>query len=257
MTSVRAVRLDHTDRFDDAAGDLDWHGWPRFMHATAVGDAHWGRLYRDFRGTQAVLLDGDDVVASVHAIGVRWDGTAADLPAHGWDEAFVRAVEGHEAGVAPTALCALAIVVRPDRRGQGLAPRAVAELRAMAADAGLDAVIACVRPNHKARYPLTPIANYARWTDAEGAPFDPWMRVHWRAGAETAAPVEQSMLIQATTTEWEEWTGLRFPESGRYVVPEALVPVEIDVERGLGTYREPNVWMVHRLTGTGVRMPLG
>jgi hypothetical protein len=30
-----------------------------------------------------------------------------------------------------------------------------------------------------------------------------------------------------------------------YVVPGALVPVEIDRERDEGHYLEPNVWMVH------------
>ena len=38
---------------------------------------------------------------------------------------------------------------------------------------------------------------------------------------------------------------MRFPDSGSYVVPGALVPVEIDLERDEGLYREPNVWMVH------------
>jgi hypothetical protein len=31
----------------------------------------------------------------------------------------------------------------------------------------------------------------------------------------------------------------------RLVVPDALVPVEIDRERDEGLYVEPNVWMVH------------
>jgi hypothetical protein len=31
-------------------------------------------------------------------------------------------------------------------------------------------------------------------------------------------------------------------------VPDALVPVDIDVERGTGRYVEPNVWVRHRLS---------
>jgi hypothetical protein len=38
---------------------------------------------------------------------------------------------------------------------------------------------------------------------------------------------------------------LTFPETGMCVVPGALVPVDIDRERDLGTYVEPNVWMRH------------
>ena len=53
------------------------------------------------------------------------------------------------------------------------------------------------------------------------------------------------MRIPGTVAQWEEWTGVAFPESGPYVVPGALVPVEIDRERDEGLYVEPNVWMVH------------
>jgi hypothetical protein len=38
---------------------------------------------------------------------------------------------------------------------------------------------------------------------------------------------------------------MAFPESGAYVVPGALVPIEIDRECDEGLYLEPNVWMVH------------
>ena len=53
------------------------------------------------------------------------------------------------------------------------------------------------------------------------------------------------MYIPGTITEWRQWTGLEFPGSGAYVIPGALNPVEIDIERDLGEYTEPNVWLVH------------
>lgn len=46
--------------------------------------------------------------------------------------------------------------------------------------------------------------------------------------------------------DWQHWTGMRFPESGSYVVPGALQPIEIDVEADRGIYVEPNVWMHHK-----------
>ena len=55
------------------------------------------------------------------------------------------------------------------------------------------------------------------------------------------------MTVKGTIAQWEEWTGLVFPESGDYVVRGALEPVRIDREADLGTYVEPNVWMLHRL----------
>ena len=37
--------------------------------------------------------------------------------------------------------------------------------------------------------------------------------------------------------------GLAFPETGQYVVPVALDPVDINHERDCGTYAETNLWM--------------
>jgi hypothetical protein len=54
------------------------------------------------------------------------------------------------------------------------------------------------------------------------------------------------MVVTGTVTEWEEWAGMAFPETGRYVVPRALDLVEIDRERDLGAYAETNLWMRHR-----------
>jgi hypothetical protein len=79
----------------------------------------------------------------------------------------------------------------------------------------------------------------------DGLPLDPWLRVHRRLGARFLEVAPESMVIAGTISEWEEWTGMGFPESGAYVVQGALQPVEMDLERDLGVYREPNVWMRH------------
>jgi hypothetical protein len=54
------------------------------------------------------------------------------------------------------------------------------------------------------------------------------------------------MIIMGTVAEWEEWTAMAFPESGMYVVPEALDLVVIDREADTGRYAETNLWMQHR-----------
>ncbi|EJL40474.1 MULTISPECIES: hypothetical protein [Brevibacillus] len=40
---------------------------------------------------------------------------------------------------------------------------------------------------------------------------------------------------------------MKFPESGTYIIPDALVPVRIEVEKDEVVYVEPNVWMQHFL----------
>ncbi|MDH4344913.1 MAG: transferase, partial [Thermoleophilia bacterium] len=64
-------------------------------------------------------------------------------------------------------------------------------------------------------------------------------------GAKIVKVAPTSTVTTGSLAEWEEWTEMTFPDSGAYVVPGALVPVEIDRERDQGVYIEPNVWMVH------------
>ena len=55
----------------------------------------------------------------------------------------------------------------------------------------------------------------------------------------------RSMVVRGTAAEWEEWTGMAFPEDGECVVPGALDTVLF--EGGVGTHVEPNVWIQHRV----------
>ena len=150
-----------------------------------------------------------------------------------------------ERGRRPTALSALSVTVAPDRQGQGLSRLVIQALRDTAAAAGLERMVVPVRPAAKSAYPLTPMERYVSWRLADGAPFDFWLRTHWRLGATMLGVCPSSMVVTADVATWEGWTGMRFPETGPYVVPEALVPVEIDRERDVGRYVEPNVWVQH------------
>ncbi|MBV8217819.1 MAG: hypothetical protein JO325_05105, partial [Solirubrobacterales bacterium] len=155
--------------------------------------------------------------------------------------------EARAADRRPTALCALAAEIRPRFQGGGLADRMLEAMSDLGRDAGLGHLIAPVRPSLKHRYPITPIERYMTWTRDNGEPFDPWIRVHVRRGGRIVEPIPNSMHIVGTVAEWERWTGIRFPDDGAYTFPDGLAPVEIDHERDLGSYWEPNVWIVHDL----------
>jgi hypothetical protein len=166
------------------------------------------------------------------------------MPA-GLDEVLERGVGDLERERAPTVVSALLAIVPHAQRGRGLSSVVLGAMKTVAAERGLGALIAPVRPTLKDRYPLTPMERYARWERDDGLPFDPWLRVHRRLGAEFLRVAPRSMVITGTVFEWEEWTGMLFPESDAYVVPGALRPVVMDLERDLGVYEEPNVWMRH------------
>ncbi|MGW4762053.1 hypothetical protein ACWEPD_10260 [Streptomyces pseudogriseolus] len=116
----------------------------------------------------------------------------------------------------------------------------------VAEEAGRERGVAPVRPTVKARYPLTPIETSMRWTREDGSALDPWIRTHQRLGATLVSAAPESQVMTGTVAEWERWTGLAFPETGDYVIPEGLALLHVDRESDEGVYREPNVWMRHR-----------
>ncbi|MBA2358744.1 MAG: hypothetical protein H0V84_09995 [Actinobacteria bacterium] len=215
--------------------------FPEYMSHNEMGKRYWRRLDDDFADFQLVLLDAGEPIAEARSIPVAWDGTLDDLPS-GWDTAYERAAEGTGE---PNALTALWIGIVPGRRGERLGSRMIEAMRGAGRAAGLQALIAAVRPTAKAHYPLIPIERYARWRRPDGSHFDPWIRLHERVGGEILRPAPESMTIVAPVTDWQEWTGLTLPEDGDYVVPEMLAPLV--VRDGVGRHVEPNVWMRHTI----------
>lgn len=221
--------------------------WPRFLRQKdALGyGQYWPSLFTTWADWQLLVVDAmGPTIAATHAVPLCWDGTADDLPSSIAD-ILKRATADHEAKRAPNTLSALAAMVDPRYRGKGMSPVAVRAMADLARGHGLGALIAPVRPASKSAYPLAPMARYARWTNADGLPFDPWIRVHARLGAEILAVAPRTLVIEGTVGDWERWTEMRFPDSGPYVVPGALQPVVIDREADLGRYEDPNVWMRH------------
>jgi GNAT superfamily N-acetyltransferase len=212
--------------------------FPEYMNHNAMGSKYWGRLYEDFPQFQLALVEDGDLVGEVHALTLPLAGD--ELP-RGWDDAFERGMEAGGGNVASL----LAISVTSVGRGKGFPAALIDAVREEARAQGLDGVIAPVRPTWKDRYPLIPIERYMTWRRDDGTHFDPWLRTHERVGGAIVAAAPGSMRIEATAADWEEWTGMRFPEDGTYVVPGMLAPLA--VRHGVGTHVEPNVWVRHSL----------
>lgn len=221
--------------------------WPSFMLESEVANGQFGRCFRDWPDLQFVLLDGEgSIVATNNAMPLVWDGTDDSLPA-GWEDQVIRSVADHDAGRTPNTLGAMQIVVDPALRGGGFAGTMIGAMQAAGRAAGYGALIACVRPTWKDRYPLIPIEDYARWMRDDGLPFDPWIRLHARLGGRIVRGSPESMTMRGSVADWERWTGLAMPETGSYVIDRATSPIRVDRERDEGVYHDENVWMVHDL----------
>ena len=243
--SVEAHFLVHRPELESQVDRLSQQAWPTFLlHGNA---GHWGSLFQEFAPYQILLCEPADTVAAVgHTVPLVWDRSDADLPTD-LETVLVRALDAHHQGLQPTALCALAAMVAPGHRSRGLSLTLLRSMLALAAKHSLPDLIAPVRTTAKNLYPLTPFERYVQWQRKDGLPFDPWIRVHWRLGAKPLGTIPQTLVVTGTVAEWEDWTGLRFLESGQFVVPGALQPVWIDRERDEGRYEDPNLWMRHRI----------
>jgi GNAT superfamily N-acetyltransferase len=211
-----------------------------FLGHGEVALRHWHKLRPELPELQLVLWDEEQDVVVGHArtLPTRMgDG----LPG-GIDDMLERWF-GEGGPPEPDVLSAMVAVVDRRRQGEGLSRVLIAAMTDLARTHGFPALIAPVRPTWKDRYPLIPIERYVTWRRDDGLPFDPWLRVHERVGAELLEVCPASMVVEATAAEWHEWTGMAFPEDGDYVVPGALVPVRF--AGGRGSYVEPNVWMRH------------
>lgn len=221
--------------------------WEEFMFHDPVSNRNWSRLHEWFSRFQFSFVSKDDIIGVANSIPIYWDKPFDELPEEGWDWAFQKGVDDHMAGIRPNVLVGLQICVSSRCQGKGVSQLLIKEMISLAENEGYSHVLIPVRPNLKDKYPLTPIDDYIKWTREDGLPFDPWLRVHARCGGRILKPCHKAMYIPGSISEWEEWTGMKFPASGDFVVKGALVPVNIDITKNLGQYIEPNVWVVYAL----------
>ncbi len=245
MTRLPVVTFAERPDLRDAVGRLHGEAWPPFQSKGAAVQRYWNALYTDYPEFQFALLSEEaGPLAAGNTVPLRWDGALTTLPG-GWDDAVQRAF-APQAGAGDT-LCALAAVTRADQQRAGLSACVIEEMKNLATRHGLRRLIAPVRPTWKARYPLTPIDRYATWKRQDGTAFDPWLRVHLRLGGIILRTAPRSTVIEGTVARWEKWTDMSFPDSGSYIVPGALSPIQIDTDADRGVYVEPNIWVLHQL----------
>lgn len=244
--AVETCTLKDRPELRDQVGQLAREGWPTFLLHSDI--THWDTLFDEFAELQILLCEpADSVVAVGHTIPFVWDGSPDTLPTT-MAGLMDRGVRDRRNSETPNALSALAALVRASHQRRGLSAEILRCMRSLAEERDMHSLVAPVRPTLKSAYPLTPFERYVGWKRDDGAPFDPWLRVHHRLSAEILNVMPRSLIVTGTVSEWEEWTVMSFPESGPYVVPGALQPVLMDLERDEGRYEDPNVWMRHPIT---------
>lgn len=237
-----AERYDLFERQDKVCCEV----WPEFMLHSPVADTYWMQFIEAFKDYQLLMMDGNDILAVINTVPIYFDKSVNELPDEGWDWGVKNSIVTHHAGIKPNFLMGVQIVINKDHQGKGLSALAVKEMANLGRKKEFRNLIIAVRPSDKHQYPLIPMKQYINWQNEKNLPFDNWLRVHAKAGGEMIKTCPKSMSIPGTITEWKAWTNLDFPGSGSFIVPGALSPVSIDLERKQGIYIEPNVWILHK-----------
>jgi len=223
-----------------AAQAIEQAAWARlgFLNFTRSHYDHYAALLDKYSHLQLCLVDDTTgyVVAASSCVPFEWDGSP--LPEEGWDWA----VEQASRSTNPNAACMLAISVPEVHRSRGLARRLIHAVRQRVEEAGLTALVAPVRPSMKSRHPDVSIDEYTGWRDDGGRHYDSWMRSHESCGGQLVGACHRSMVVDEPLGFWEAFLGHRFDRNGSHIIPGALAPIEVDLEKGRARYEEPNVW---------------
>jgi len=217
------------------------------MFHDPVSNSNWLKLFEIFPDFQFSLKSNGEIIGIANCLPYFWDKSYKELPERGWDWVFEKGINDKLNGIKANTLNGLQIAVNKKHQGKGVSFLILQEMISIAYDNGFEHVTIPVRPSFKSKYPLTPINNYIKWEREDGLPFDPWLRVHIRLGGKIMRPCHKAMYIPGTINEWEDWTNMKFFETGAYVIQEALKPVKINIEEDIGEYIEPNVWVLHEV----------
>lgn len=216
--------------------------WPAFLkHAS---DCRWKLLAEHFPGYQMLLVVDKQPVAVGHTVPLAWNQSIDGLP-DSIEDTLLSAIGCYEAGKTANTLAVLGVFVLADCQGNGLSALMLKAVKQLANEQGFATMIVPVRPAFKSRYPLVSMNEYIAWKRSDGSPFDPTIRYHCKAGATVMKTAAKAMTVIGTVADWENWTEMRFAESGEYIVDGALKPVLIDLASDHGWYEDPFLWMHH------------
>lgn len=233
---------------------------PTFICSNPKISDRWSKLFSGRLTPYQLIISGldRDGVDRILAVAISAPLTLTDpdddssLPDTGWDFILNSTVAPLKTGSNPNVLAILSIAVAAEMAGSDLPDQLHRSLAATARGERFRALVALVRPSEKANYPLASFDDYVEWRNEGGAPFDPLWRKHWQLGASFAKVAAKSLQLNASLSEWAEWSGLKFPVSGPYHLQGGLAPLMVDRGAETAAYQEASVWLRYPLYGAGL-----
>lgn len=201
-----------------------------------------------------------ELVACLSCASLFAEEEPLSLDEHGWNWAQQASIDDESVNT----LCLLSATVSPQQRSAGLAKSLVSSAKELALRLGYANVIVPARPSAKSQYPKLTLADYLvfsghinpqsknnhyseRTENLKAIASDPWISLHMELGAELLNICEKSVEITGSINWWEHLLNKSLQDKQTVIIPDGLVPLEIDHKRASATYREPNIWLVYCL----------
>jgi hypothetical protein len=233
--------------FFDASIELENEIWDElsFLDYTSAHHTHYDQLLERFPEYHLCMVDLE--TRELMATGTCVPLSVADntpLAREGWDWLVDTAMTQH--GRNANIVGGLSISVAKQHRVDHIAGQALIAMLALAVSKNLSSVVVPVRPVGKCEHPFVPMEQYVDWVDERGRIFDPWLRSHVAVGGKIMGVCDRSMIVEQPLEFWKPWTQSELDQDGRVPFKGALVPLDVDLQSGVGRYVEPNVWVSHR-----------
>ena len=192
-----------------------------------------------------IFLQDEKVIAVGGLMPMQWNGNKDELPTY--PNLVKDGINIQDEQKQFNCLGALFAAISSNHQGKGLSYQLILEMKKMAKMAGCEHLMLPIRPTLKCQYPYSTLSEYLKLRRDDGSYYDPWVRVHHKLGGEIVNLMEECDIFSGPINEWEKVTDQKFRQSGSYIVPRALSPLEIDVAKNVGTISEGNIWIKHSL----------
>ena len=237
-----------TDRVKENAAfysNLTHSNWSSIIQPSGTGVEYWNKLFQYFPEHQLFYETTDgEWLGFANTIPIYYDEPIENLPDEGWDWLIEKGIKGFENKISPNTLGGLQIGVNPLFRGHSWSKKILEKAKISMHHYGFKKFVLPIRPTFKHKHPEIPMEEYLTWKK-EGIVYDPWIRTHLNAGAKIIKVCHKAMTVKGTVQEWEKWADKNFNTSGDYVVEGGLSLVKINLEKNIGVYLEPNIWIYY------------
>lgn len=243
------IRLSKKDRLFEESVNLYLAGFPHYVLLGQNNDSDLiaaANYYNECLLNYRIVMTNKsgDVIASAKTLPYRVneDKLTEELPDDLLD-LFLEGIKQHQKEEDPNSIIVFSITVDNRYQGKGISSKMIKEIKNICKQDMFKNMLLPVRPTLKHKYPLTDMDSYQQWKNEENSLFDPWIRTHVKNGGKILRIAKGAQKFTGTVEDWQEWTGMIFPETGRYIIDGALSPLEIDISKDIGNLVEDNIWI--------------